>query len=410
MEQKLKIRLSQLLSSLSFALDIAENRYFNHSRRTAYVAYYMAKEMGLSDEDIINTYFSSLIHDIGMAGHLAKYSIVDIHTNFELKKEHCSYGYEIIKDLPIDKQIKEYVLYHHEQWNGTGPFNLKADEIPLISQIIHMADFFEVYYLRLVEDKGNIEEFSRVDVVEKWISPYRNVYFKDEVCDSFLTLVKKEKFWFDLTSKNIEKALEIIKPDKEIYVDVDGLHEISRAFSKLIDYKSEFTYKHTKGISIITNEFAKYLGYNPLMVKKLTIAADLHDIGKLVVPLSILEKPGKLSPHEFQIIKAHPYYTKLILKQIKGIEDIAEWAGNHHEKLNGSGYPEKLTERYISKEDQIIAIADIFQALTEDRPYRKGMDSQTAIDIMMDMAHRGELSKNMINDFKHFITYSEVLI
>src|SRR5690606_22787980 len=126
----------------------------------------------------------------------------------------------------------------------------------------------------------------------------------------------------------------------------------------------------------------------------------LHDIGKLVVPLSILEKPGKLSQQELQVIKSHPYYTKLILKQIKGIEDIAEWAGNHHEKLNGKGYPEKLMGSNITKEDQIIAIADIYQALTEDRPYREGMDSQTAIEIMMDMADRGELSKEMIRDFK----------
>ncbi len=409
-QQKLKIRLGQLLSSLSFALDIAENRYFNHSRRTAYIAYHIAKEMGLRKEDVTNAYFSSLIHDIGMAGYLSKYTIMDIHTDLALKKEHCSYGHEILKDLPIDSSIKEYVLYHHEQWNGSGPFNLKGDEIPLISQIMHIADFFEIYYLRFIETKGKIKELSGVDLIEKWLSTYRNILFKKDICDVFLSLIDKEKFWFDLTSRNIEKVLDLIEPAKDIYIDIDDLHEISRAFSKLIDYKSKFTYEHSKGISNITNGFATYLGYDSIMVKKLSIAANLHDIGKLVVPLSILEKPGKLSQQELQVIKSHPYYTKLILKQIKGIEDIAEWAGNHHEKLNGKGYPEKLMGSNITKEDQIIAIADIYQALTEDRPYREGMDSQTAIEIMMDMADRGELSKEMIRDFKHFITYSEVLV
>src|SRR5690606_24057309 len=111
------------------------------------------------------------------------------------------------------------------------------------------------------------------------------------------------------------------------------------------------------------------------------------------------------SESEFQVIKSHPYYTKLILKQIEGIEDIAEWAGNHHERLNGKGYPEKLTEAQITREDQIIAIVDIYQALTEDRPYRKGYDCSTAIGIMKDMVDRGEISREMLNDFKHYISY-----
>jgi HD-GYP domain-containing protein (c-di-GMP phosphodiesterase class II) len=409
-KQKQKIKLGQLLNSLSFALDIAENRYFNHSRRTAYIAYSIAKEMKLKKEDVINIYFASLIHDIGMAGYMSKYTVMDIHTNPALRKEHCSYGYKLLEDLPIDYRIKESILYHHEQWNGLGPFGLKADEIPLASQIIHIADYFEVYYLRLAESKGEIEEFSNVDSIEKWLHACRDTFFKGEICDVLLSLVEKEKFWFDLTFRDIGQILELIEPHKNIYIDLEDLYKISEAFSKLIDYKSKFTYEHSKGISNITHGFATFLGYDPLMVDKLSIAANLHDIGKLVVPVSILEKPDKLSESEFQVIKSHPYYTKLILKQIEGIEDIAEWAGNHHERLNGKGYPEKLTEAQITREDQIIAIVDIYQALTEDRPYRKGYDCSTAIGIMKDMVDRGEISREMLNDFKHYISYSEVLL
>lgn len=409
-EQKLRIKLGQLLGSLSFALDIAENRYFNHSRRTAYIAYWLAREMGFKKEDVINIYFASLVHDIGMAGYMSKHTVMHIHTNEVLIREHCSYGYEILEKLPIDDNIKEYVLYHHEQWDGSGPFGLKAAEIPLASQIIHMADFFDVYYLRLAEAKGNMEEFSKLDFVANWINTYRDTYFKGDICDAFLTLIEREKFWFDLNFRNIDHILDMIEPVKDIYIDLDELYKISETFSKLIDYKSKFTYQHSKGISNITHDFATFLGYEPIMVSKLTIAANLHDIGKLVVPISILEKPGKLSESEFQIIKSHPYYTKLILKQIEGIEDIAEWAGNHHEKLNGKGYPEKLKGSQLTREDGIIAIADIYQALTEDRPYRKGFEPSAAINIMMEMADKGELSRDMLKDFKHFITYSEVLV
>jgi len=408
--QNLKIQLSQLLNSLCFALDIAENRYFNHSRRTAYIAYNIAKEMGLNKDDVANTYFASLIHDIGMAGHLARYTIMDIHKYMTLKKEHCHYGYEILASLPIDKNIKDYVLYHHEQWDGLGPYGFKGDEIPLVSQIIHIADFFEIYYLRKLEATGDDQNLNTIDSAKIWISKYANNLFKKDLCDTFISLLDKEKFWFDLNFRNIEQVLELIEPVEDVYIDMDDLYKISETFSKLIDYKSKFTYEHSQGISNIAHYFATFLGYDLLMVNKLTIAANLHDIGKMVVPLSILEKPGKLTQAEFQIIKSHPYYTKLILKQIEGIEDIAEWAGNHHEKLNGRGYPEKLNGSRISREDEIIAIADIYQALTEDRPYRKGLEPLTAINKMIEMANRGELSKEIINDFKHFICNSEVLV
>lgn len=396
----LEIKLGQLLSSLSYALDIAENRYLGHSKRTAYIACTIAKEMGLSEEDIVDIYYASLIHDIGMAGHLSNYTVTEIHYHDELKKEHCKLGYEILAKLPIKKEIPKYIIYHHEEWNGGGPYRLKGDEIPLASQIIHFADYFELFFVRNKEKGLSIYD---KDTLYKWLDRYRNKIFNSNICDLFLTIVEKEKFWLDLKSENIDRVLNILDPGQNILINIHDLRKISEAFSILIDAKSTFTYEHSKGISKITSNFANYLGYNPLMIEKLTIAANLHDIGKFVIPFSILEKPDKLTSSEFEIIKSHAYYTKLILKQVEGIEDIAEWAGNHHEKLNGKGYPEKLDESTLTKEDQIIAFADIYQALTENRPYRKGMAPKSAISIMKDMAENGYICKDMLLDFKQVV-------
>lgn len=137
----MRIKLGQLLNCLSYALDIAENRYFNHSRRTAYIAYHIGREMGLDEEDIIDAYFISLIHDIGMAGYLSNYTVAYIHEEPVLKKKHCYYGYEILERIPYVNKKKDYILYHHEEYDGTGPYNIKGEEIPLVAQIIHMADF-----------------------------------------------------------------------------------------------------------------------------------------------------------------------------------------------------------------------------------------------------------------------------
>lgn len=219
----------------------------------------------------------------------------------------------------------------------------------------------------------------------------------------FSLVIETEKFWLDLKPENLRQVLDIIEPGKNIYIGIFEIKSIAESFSMLIDSKSNYTFEHSKGVANITRKFATYLGYDQLTIDKLEIAANLHDIGKLVVPSDILEKPAQLSKAEFEIIKSHPYYTKLILNQIEGIEGIAGWAGNHHEKLNGKGYPEKLDYNSITIEDQIIALADIYQALTENRPYRSGMSPQKAIDIMRNMADGGYISSNMVSDLKQLV-------
>lgn len=395
-----EVKLGQLLTSLSYALDIAENRYYGHSRRTAYISYNLAREMGLDPKDIMNAYYAALIHDIGMAGHMAKYTIMDIHYKEDLLKEHCKFGYEILKGLPINTGIDKYVLYHHENWDGSGPYGLRRDEIPLIAQIIHLADYFELFFTR----EANFSAPSHIgDSYIKWLSEYKNKRFNPLICDAFLDLARKEKFWWDMQSENLDTVVGLIDPAKDIGLNIGELHQISKTFSLLIDAKSNYTYEHSKGVSKYVNMFAKHLGYDEFMVDKLTIAADLHDIGKFVVPSAILDKPGNLNQEEFIVMKSHVYYTKLILKQIDGLEDIAEWAGNHHEKLNGEGYPERLDGNTLTQEDQIVAFADIYQALTEDRPYRPGMTAKKSTAILEKMVGRGHLCGNLFREFKQMV-------
>ena len=397
---RLNIKLGQLISSLSLGLDIAENRYFGHSRRTAYISYNIAKTMGLREEDIIDTYYSSLVHDIGMSGQLAHYSVEEIHQKKDLIMEHCYLGSKIVKKLPLNPDVSNYLLYHHEEWNGNGPYGLKGDEIPISSQIIHFADCIDISYTKRI---GNIGEKIDIDEIKKFVDNHKNEMFKGEICEAFLPIIETEKFWLDLKPENLRQVLDIIEPGKNIYIGIFEIKSIAESFSMLIDSKSNFTFEHSKGVANITRKFATYLGYDQLTIDKLEIAANLHDIGKLVVPSDILEKPAQLSKAEFEIIKSHPYYTKLILNQVEGIEEIAEWAGNHHEKLNGKGYPEKLDYSSITIEDQIIALADIYQALTENRPYRNGMNPQKAIDIMKDMAGEGYISLSMVSDLKQLV-------
>jgi len=121
------------------------------------------------------------------------------------------------------------------------------------------------------------------------------------------------------------------------------------------------------------------------------IAGYLHDLGKVTVDNSILEKPGKLNEDEFNIIRAHTYYTYHLLYAIPQFDTIKIWASYHHEKLNGTGYPFHIKEDNLPLGSRIVAVADVFTAITEDRPYRKGMDDEQAIRVLNSMVAEGAL-------------------
>lgn len=153
---------------------------------------------------------------------------------------------------------------------------------------------------------------------------------------------------------------------------------------------------HSAGVAASARKLAEIIGMSKKECRMIEIAGNLHDIGKLVVPNSILEKPGRLTDAEFNIIKEHPYYTRMILSDIDGFERITEWAGNHHEKLNGRGYPRHLSADDLDIGARIMAVADIFSAITEDRPYRKGMDRKQAMDIMDENVKFGAISGEIV--------------
>lgn len=388
-KQMMNINLSQLLYSLSFALDIAENRNYEHSRRTAYIAFNIAQYLGL-DESLVNEiFYSSLIHDIGMTGQLSVYSIENIHIDHCLKAEHCYLGAKISDQLPLPDALSDNILYHHENWDGSGVYGLKGDEVPLPSQIIHIADSFDIDYSEMLNirlERG---------CIDRWLAEKKGQAFNPFLADALLHVTKRDKFWFDLKFCNIHQLVDIIKPKEEIIIDIEGLRKIADSFAMLIDNKSRFTHTHSRGVAETAKKIAIYLGYDDITTKKIEIAGLLHDLGKLAVPNEILDKPEKLTKSEFDIIKAHPYYTKLILQQISGLEDIAEWAGNHHEKLNGKGYPEKLVNHKMMNQDHILAVSDIYQALIEDRPYREGMSHEKAMNILYTMSNKELISKEM---------------
>jgi HD-GYP domain-containing protein (c-di-GMP phosphodiesterase class II) len=215
--------------------------------------------------------------------------------------------------------------------------------------------------------------------------------------DQFLEISKSEEFWLDIATPRLYSLLFSQGPLRGIEVGNDRLEMISKLFKDLIDFKSPYTATHTSGVAACAEMISKLYGYNESEIQSLRIASNLHDLGKLAVPTSILNKPGGLTREEFAIIKSHTYYSYNIINSIDGLHHIAEQAAFHHERLDGSGYPFHITGERMSVGARIIAIADIFTALIEARPYREGMDKAGTSRVMRQMAKNGFIDYSLVS-------------
>ncbi|MDU1442711.1 MAG: HD domain-containing protein [Clostridium cochlearium] len=407
------IDLNNVLLSLSIALDLAESssvcdmgivenhtnvnyskhEFIYHSQKTAYIALEIAKDLQLSEHRKKILYVSSLLHDIGAASFLSS-----SHSSNKFMYKHCVDGSKVLKDFPFFPEVSKIVLFHHENYDGSGCLKLKGENIPLESQIIRLSDLLELIF------SPNKPISSQKDYLINYVNNITPKIIAPKVAKSFLKCAKKDYFWLNLkNSFSFNFVLDSISPNLNVNMDLKKFESIAYIFSNIIDSKSVFTAKHSKNISELAYNTAKYLNYSEEKCLKMKIAGLLHDIGKLAIPTKILDKRASLTEEEFYLMKSHVYYTKVILNRINNIEDIAVWASNHHEKLNGKGYVMGYTAKDLDEESRILAVCDIYQALTEERPYKKAFSNEKAFSIINEMGNNNLICKNAINSFKHSI-------
>lgn len=377
----MEISERSLIEGLSYALDVAEKNYISHAKHVAYTSFMIAKELKLPKEQQTDSYYAALLHDIGVS-------------NSSSIEDHCIVGREIIKSLPVNPIISEYVLYHHEHVNGTGPFHLEGEEILLPAQIISFADLFDTSFRDL--ETLDLDAFNKI---KGWLNNIQAL-FDSEIVEAFQNLIEKEYILLDYFNNDFKSILSKRIKIQENDLDLEGIHMFAQAFSQIIDRRSPFTYRHSAGIADLVKKIIKELGYDDEVQNKMYVAALLHDVGKLAVSNDIIEKNGKLTEQERYEINKHTYYTRWILEQIDGFEEITEYASNHHEKLNGHGYPLHLYGDQIGELDRIMAICDIYQALTEERPYRKQMPIEKVWAIIDEMVDHNELDGVLVGKIK----------
>jgi HD-GYP domain-containing protein (c-di-GMP phosphodiesterase class II) len=416
------IRLAEVLGALSHALDLTEGQPEGHCVRCCWIGVNIGRELGLPDDQLGDLYYSLLLKDLGCSSNAARIcdlyladdltfkndfkrvdgslaqvlrfvlthtgvnagfsdrvrAIVNILRNgtrisTQMIETRCQRGAEIARQMRFSEAVAGGILDLDEHWDGGGkPLGRKGAEISLLARIALLAQVVDVFHLAGGRSAAIAEIRSRSG---GWFDP--------AIVDVFLALSARTAFWEGLERDDVERSVLAMEPGLEApTVDEDYLDDIAAAFAQVIDAKSPFTFGHSERVALFTELIALEMGYDAQRCRWLKRAALLHDIGKLGVSNAILDHPGKPDEAAWQAIKRHPEYSQNILARIEAFADLAKVAGAHHERLDGKGYPRGLAGDEIDLDTRIVSTADVFDALTADRPYRAAMPTRETLAIL----------------------------
>lgn len=417
------LRLSDVVSALTFALDITEGQPEGHALRSCMIGMRIGLELGLTSQELSDLYYALLLKDLGCSSNAAKLSTLfgaddqkvkkhyktanldelssgakfvlnNAGTNQPLQKRikhildvslgrgggtqvlteiRCERGANIAKQIGFSQAISEAIRALDEHWDGAGhPYKLVGEGIPLLGRILCLSQTVEVFFQTYGTQAACAMAKSRSG---SWFDP--------QVVKAFLNVQGQPNFWETLVSEELPQQVVALEPhDKIIISDEAQLDRVAEAFAQVIDAKSPWTYRHSEGVRKFAVGAAVQLEFEPQRLRELSRAALLHDLGKLSIPNTILDKPGRLTDEEFAVIRKHPEYTEQIMKRVKPFENLALIAGAHHERMDGRGYHRGIPSGTLPLEARLLAVADQFEALTSTRPYRQGLTPEAAIALI----------------------------
>lgn len=415
-------RLGEVLSAFSYALDLTEGQPSGHAIRAAWIGIQLGQACGLQGAALSDCLYTVLLKDLGCSSNAAR--VAELFLGDDRKLKHgfkllgpdaqdflqfieqtvglnstpverscaiavlheeagpiltgfidtrCNQGARIARRLRFSETVAKAIAALDEHWDGTGmPSGMAGETIPLLARIALLAQVADVFYMTGGPALAVAEVTARSGT---WLDP--------ALVNQFLQLTKAREFWATLGQREIEaRLLGCEAAQTVVAVDEDYLEDITLAFGEVIDAKSPFTAGHSDRVGQITGALAAALDFDPPAQRKLVRAARLHDVGKLGVSNRILDKPGPLDAAEWAQMRDHSMLTGQILSRIEVLHDMAMIAAAHHERFDGAGYPLGLDAALIARETRIITTADVFDALTADRPYRAAMPLDQALGIM----------------------------
>lgn len=437
-----RIPLGDVLASMSRALDLTEGQPAGHTLRSCLVAGRLAQELALPAADRSALHYAVLLKDAGCSSNAARFAAlfgtddrvakplmkeVDWHQRVRLalrtaatvargrplgdKVRHflgiartpdvtrtliavrCERGAGIARSVGFPEATAEAIRSLDEHWDGGGyPEGLRGDAIPRLAQLSLLAQTVEAFHAA-----GGVRGALRA------VRARRGTWFDPALVDRVLAWKRDRAWWATLAATRVDvhvddhaapstptaadneaiAAVTALEPGEHVLlVDEAGLDRVAHAFAEVVDAKSPYTFRHSANVARYAAAIGGALGYDPEGQRRLHRAGLLHDVGKLGVSNTILDSPNKLGPEERIAVERHPRFTWDILSRVRAFSDFAWAAATHHEKLDGSGYPWKLDGSALDGPARVLVVADIYEALTADRPYRAGMSHEAAMAIL----------------------------
>lgn len=420
--QKSGLKLSELIGSLSHALDITEGQPEGHCVRCCWIGMHIGRDLGFSEQELWELYYTLLLKDLGCSSNAARISQLYLTDDLDFKRDfkwmngsksqalnfvvghtglqsgladrfkalltifqhggdiaqeliqtRCQRGADIARQLRFSEGVALGIHALDEHWDGHGrPDALAGEEIPVYARIALLSQVVDVFHTVGGPQDAMQEARNRTG---SWFDP--------KLVDALERVSKNPDYWSMLKSNELHQAVLGLEPGRfEVPLDDDYLDEIAAAFGQIVDAKSPYTQGHSVRVALYTDLVAAELGVAVARRRWLKRGALLHDVGKLGVSNSILDKPGKLDADEWEAVKRHAPYSESIMSRIGIFKELAAVSGAHHERLDGGGYPKGLKAEQITLETRIITVADIFDAITAERPYRGAIPVPETLEIM----------------------------
>lgn len=425
------IALPELISALTFALDLTEGALPGHGVRCCLLGMRLADAVGVPERDRTALYYTLLLKDVGCSSNAARMTQIvggddrvvksiakltdwtsvlrssnprtvrslwkqvlpggspfaralrlaslGLHqrrNNREMIELRCERGSQIVRKLKLGEAAAKAVLHLDEHWDGAGyPAGLCGEAIPLMARISAVAQSLEIF-------ASTDGEEAALAVLRR----RRGTWFDPALVDIAVRLHARRELWRSCTAHDsVEETRQRVmetEPDASSPLSPEHIDTLCEGFAGVVDAKSPFTYRHSVHVSEVAVAVARMLHLPAERQRMLRRTGLLHDLGKLSVPNTILDKPQPLTAAEWELLKLHPLHTRSILERVSAFGELAVVTAEHHEKMDGSGYPRGLTASDMTLESRILATSDQFAGMTERRPYHPGYDEAGALALL----------------------------
>jgi HD-GYP domain-containing protein (c-di-GMP phosphodiesterase class II) len=428
--ERSEVRASELVGALTYALDLTEGQPPGHVLRSCLIGMRIGERLGLGTAGRAALFWALLLKDAGCSSNASRiYALLDADDQHvkralktvdwprfahraryalrvaapdstagarmrrvlwlarqgdlqgELVSLRCERGAEIAQLLGMPDDTAEAIRALDEHWDGHGrPRGLRSDAIPLLSRIMCLAQSVEVFHAA-----------GGRPVAYAMARRRRGRWFDPQVVGVLEQLLDDATLWRVLDAGPAELEREVAGHEPPDFVRVASPADVDRvvaAFARIVDAKSPYTHQHSERVAVLSVRLGDALGVRSVDLAGLRRAALLHDLGKLALPNRILDRPGPLTDDEFALVREHPRHSQRILARVPVLSGLAATAGAHHERLDGSGYPDGLTGEKLDLPARILAVADVYEALTAERPYRPALPTSDALRVLAEESGR----------------------